>query len=666
MNPTQTIAANPGALQAADAAMTSLDTTVDPGTKELVGQWRERLEHARRHDDHARQRYADDRRVARGETQWLVDTNLVGAILEILEAFVYAKDPDFAVDPAESVDKQREKVLGDACETLRIVVSRLLRQADLKGRGRRWVRSAQTVGVGWLRPSLTTHTEKDPVVAGEINTLQENLKRLDVLEAEAADGECGSVEAKRAEIEANLVALQAKLEKSVANGLVLDLMPAEDVQVAPDCGELVNYLDAPWIAYRLYKTKEQALAITGWRPEQIKRANVYTQRKMGADGHGTAGSTQLSWVRVNDAESQSVDGFVAFDEIWSKTDGVVYTMIDGITDRWARAPYAPMTGSRWYDAFLLPMHCFDGERHPQSDVHQLKSLQDEYGRTRSNFAETRKRSIPFTIWDAGSIDPAELGKITSAEANEHLAIQFTDGTQPMQNRVHRFAAPSIDPAVYSTQPITIDMEKVSGAQDAMQSSVSVEKTATEAQIQNNGFGARIGTRRDTLETVLGELGTWVAQVALQYLPEEAVLRIAGPAAVWPELTTDEVLWGYDITVKAGSTGKPNLEAKRAAWMTALPLVEKMATVVGNFRAQGPQMEWAAAPYVAMLETTFAVLDMRDDVEKFLPNPPPPDPMQMLMGAMTGGAPAAAAGPMQPQMDNIGTPDSTPAAPSVTP
>lgn len=643
---------------------------VDEDAKQLMAQWRTRLDQAWNHDEYARKRYIDDRRVARGDTEWLVDTNLVGAILEILESFVYAKDPEFEVRVSESVNNSRGKMLGEFTETARIVVSRLLRDAGFKRQGRRWVRAAQTVGAGWLKPSLSTRTLRDPIVESQINSLQENLKRLEVLEANLAEGEVGDEEAARAEIAANITALEAKLEREVPNGLALDLFAADDVQVSPECGELANYLQAPWIRFRTYKSKVEAQAITGWNADTIGKANVYTQRlRTGNEQSGlSGGSEQQAWIRTTDASAQTADGFVAIEEIWSKRDGVVYTMIDGITDQWARAPFAPLTGSRFYDGFLLGFHYIDGERHPQSDVFQLKKLQDEYGRTRSNFAEHRKRAVPYTIWDAGEVPAPEMDKINSAEALENIAVNFATPGTPIQNKYFRVPSTQIDPAMYTTQPITTDMEKVSGAQDAMQSGVSIEKTATEAQIQNTGFTARIGGRRDEFETVLSEIGLFVLQLALQGLPEEEVVKIAGTEAVWPKLSVDEVMSAFDVEVRAGSTGKPNLQADRNAWSTLLPLVEKMITVIGNFRSQGPQMEWAAAPYVEMLTTTFLLLGNKDDVEKYLPHPPPPappDPLAGIVAALGGGqgeSPPSPglAGPMAPIMDAIGTPSGTPA------
>lgn len=659
MDPNNILTPDAGAVAAADHAM--VKAGIDPDQARFVERWHNRYEQARVHDKDARDRYDVDRKYARGETDWLVDTNLLGAILEILASFTYAKDPDFEVKVGESVGNSRAARLGDVTETLRISVSKLLRRAGLKAKCKRLVRSAQTVGAGWLKPALITKQVRlnDTIIQGQINSLRENLLAVATLEQNIADDEVPDQGAAKAELEAKIKALEAKLERTVAEGFALDFFAPDDVQVAPDCGELCNYLDASWIAYRTYKSKDEAQGITGWPAEKLRGANIYTQRVRAGNGNDTTSTTnsrQNEWIRVTDAHAEAPEGFVCFIEIWSKVDGMVYTMIDGIKTCWAKEPFAPLTGSRFYDGFLLGFHWIDGERHPQSDVQQLRKLQDEYGRTRSNFAVARRRNIPKTVWDAGAMPTDEVKKINDAEAFENVAVNFLEPGQ-MQQRYVRLGGDSLDPALYDTRAITTDMEKVSGAQDAMQSGVSVEKTATEAQIQNTGFGARIGSRRDELEEVLAELALWTAQVSLQALGSDIIVRLAGEDAVWPKLTVDEVMEAFEIEVKAGSTGKPNRQADQAAWGIVLPLIEKMAAAIGNFRTKG--MEWAAEPYIAMLKRTLQLHDMVDDIEKYLPKPPPVDPLaQALAGAAAGGDPDAAGGPtgpMQASMENIGTP-----------
>lgn len=622
---------NPGALDALDAGLDQeAGRKLIDGEKELIKRLRQEITQGRAHDKHARAKYADDRRVARGDTEWLVDTNLVNTIIEILLAFIYAKNPDISVGVADSVGESRAKEYKDATRTLEIVVSRLLKDAGMKRQAKRWVRSAMTVGVGWLKVAMQTRTDKDPIIENQLNDLKANLARIAVLKANLADGETCDEAGREAEIEANITAVQAKLEREIATGIAIDLFPAQDVQVSPECGELENYLQSPWINFRHYKTKEVTQALAGKTAEQLKGANVYHQRPRDpdkeADSSGAMGDTSTEWIRAQDTESESVAGFYCIDEMWSLRDGVVYTMIEGCNDWFARKPYAPNSSARFYDIFLLAFHYIDGERHPQSDVHQMKKLQNEYGRTRSNFAEHRKRSVPGTIVDGSQISPTEMDKIRKSETGEYTVIQPTNPGDDLRKAFASKQYPQFDPRLYDTQPILTDLEKVSGAQDAMQSGVQVEKTATEAEIQNNGFGARVGTRKDEVEDLLSEIAEHVAQLALLLLPQERVIQIAGKMAVWPTgMTIDDIQNGFNIEVRAGTTGKPNTAAQRAAWSTILPLIEKIITVIGNFRSQGPQMEWAAKPYVELLRETCLRLGDHTDIERFLPAPPPDQP-----------------------------------------
>jgi hypothetical protein len=55
----------------------------------------------------------------------------------------------------------------------------------------------------------------------------------------------------------------------------------------------------------------------------------------------------------------------------------------------------------------------------------------------------------------------------------------------------------------------------------------------------------------------------------------------------------------------------------------LPLIEKLIDRVGQARVVGA--EWAAKPWIALLDETAMRLDDPADIEKFLPVPPAPQP-----------------------------------------
>lgn len=609
--------------------------------KAAIQSWCDEIKFARKHDEDARRQWADDRRWAAGDVEWEVRANLIGAILEVLAAFLYAKNPDVKVKPSDSVNRQRITAFRSFAETITICVSRLWKNAGMKRVAKRWVRQSMTVGIGWLKATMRTRQEPNPIAETQINDLQQQMKNVEILEAELAEGkECEydekELDAKRARLEANLKALEAQLEIMVAEGLILDVYAPEDVIVSPGCGSIENYLNADWIAIDSYKTIEQAKALVDWNEKEceelFRTANLYKKRvrkgqneddseEMDQPEHHYYQHDTSSTGDERDREAKN--GFVRITEIWCKKDGVVYTIIDGVKEKWARAPYPPITGRRFYPVFDLCCHPIEGQRYPQSDVYQLKELQEEYNRARSNFSEHRRRSIPGTIFNKEAIDENDVAAIAEGTIQEMVGVKLTSPSIDIRSVFTPKAYAAVDMNLYNTQPITQEMEKISGAQDALQSSVAVEKTATEAKIQEAGFGARSGERRDVLEQSLTDLAEYTAQLVLQLFTEADAEMYAGPDAVWVEMDTEQAMWMFDVEIKAGSTGKPKVNDDREVWGTLLPLIEKLIDRIGQARMMG--QEWAAKPWIALLDETMRRLDDPSELEKFLPVPPQPDP-----------------------------------------
>lgn len=588
--------------------------------------WHKRIRWAREHDEHYFKRWAQDRKVARGEFGELeVSANLIAAVMEVIASYLYARNPRHVTRPSDSVNRARMSDYKMFAKTLEIIVARLLKNAGLKRKAKRWIRGAWTVGLGWLKVSMQTRTEKDPLMESQLNDLHEQLQNLKIKKRDLQDPEA-DIEKTKAEIQDNIKAIEAKLEVVIAEGLVIDYMNPEDVTVAPDCGEVEAYLDAPWICFDSYYTREKTLRVTGWSTDAeldyLKGANRYMRRiRKGEPNEDGAGYVMLTM--ESDPESETDEGFYLLREIWSLDNGVVYTMLDGCTRKWAREPYAPVTGRRWYPGFLLQFHQMDGERYSQSDVHLLKSLQAEYNETRSDYRTHRRRAIPGVLFDKTVLTEDSVSAVSRSVTQEYVGIEPIAPGVDMRTVFAPKLYNQVDPALYDTGQINREFEKVSGAQEALQQSVQVEKTATEARIQQEGFGARTGARRDELEDVLTDLSEYVAQLALQLFDQADAEQYAGENAVWMELTPEQVMHMFDFEIKAGSTGKPEASRDREAWATLLPLIEGMIQKVGAARLAG--QDWAAKPWIALLVETMERLEDHADIEEFLPVPPPQQP-----------------------------------------
>lgn len=603
-------------------------------------------------------------------------------------AFAYgeqiaAYQSEFADWKARAEARKREREERSLfAQTLEIVVSKLWKKAQLKRRARRQVRSVLTTSIGWLKVSWQERQMSDPATAIRIRDLKESIARIVRLKAELAeDGEaCSDYDAKVATLRDQMMAMQASAEVIVQRGLAIDFVEAENIQVAPGV-DILEFLDAPWVAERVFmRIDDAAVAFPDVPIDKLRKAQRYRRVKPRAIARGIGDDAMVPErsVSANEADKfqqTSADtgvmgsaadmqtgtatgkdsDYIAAWEIWDIESGVVRVTAEGL-DCWLRPAAVPNAwSSRFYPWFALAFIEVDGERSPQSMVQRSWTLQNEYSRTRSNFAEHRRRSMPGVLFDSTEITPDEAKKLSSSSIQELTGIKTVGG-----GRLADAFAPKpvsgIDPILYDTTPIRRDLEDIWGVQQALQGSVNTAKTATEAEIQQGGFQSRTGSMRDALEDMLGAMAKHTAEICVQMLEPADVMALAGPDAVWPKLDTpDELESLMDVTIRAGSSGKPNTRADREAWAAVMPLLQSLIPIVGQMRQAQPS-EIADSLENLVEETLKRSGDMLD-VTKFMPQTEGTnmamDPMAAIQGMMggdtaaIGGADAGAMSPVQP-------------------
>jgi hypothetical protein len=107
-------------------------------------------------------------------------------------------------------------------------------------------------------------------------------------------------------------------------------------------------------------------------------------------------------------------------------------------------------------------------------------------------------------------------------------------------------------------------------------------------------------------------------MALRKLSEDEVKTIAGPEAVWPEMTAADVFQMVSIRVRGGSTGKPDRLQEQDRWTKLLPVIEKAMAQVSQLRIDG--QEDMAQAVIALVRETLRRFDERIEIERFLPEP----------------------------------------------
>jgi hypothetical protein len=622
---------------------------------------------AREFDESARQQYEKDRRYAQGiaNRNWASDANIIGAFIDILVSFLYAKDPDVSARPAARVTPPIPKP-GELppppsdtdhikfAETAQIVISQQWRKARLKRTMKKCVRSSLSVGPGWFKAMMYREDRANPLLEKELKDSQDNLARIQKLQEDLTRTETDEeIELKVAELNRQIAGVQARIEASVKKGMCIDFIRSEDIQVSLDVSALDDCRDADWMSQDLYvergKLKQRFPRLTD---TDVAAATAYVQRHTGQAQKQLAGDvmtmdTKLpagAFVKGTDNPglgATTVGGakpveFVKVVELWDQREGMIKTMVDGV-NRWAREAYPPpQATSRFYPFFLLAFFETDGARHPQSLSWRLYKLQDEYSSRRSSGRKMRERSIPATVFDKGALDPEEAKLISESVEQEFIGIRTTVAGAKLADIVSAKPVAAIDPAVFATTEILYDMNVLSGVQEAQASGASNANTATEADIQQSGFASRTDADRDIEEDLLTDLAQYTLEVAIQSLTPEEVSRIAGPYAYWPYgMEVDDVLMMLDVEVQGGTTGKPRAKADKEAWATLLPLVINMFTQIKQAELMGDIQ--TAQTLKNIMNETLKRLDDRLTIDAIIA----PAVAPVLAPGMPGASPTSA-------------------------
>lgn len=631
---------------------------------------------ARAFDLHARQGYGVDRRYAAGTANpnWASDANILGAFIEILCSFLYAKDPDVSVRPAARVQPPPEIQQGLAllggdksqqdaqqfAATAQIVIPQQWRKAKLKKLMKKQLRSSLSIGPGWFK-ALMYSPEANPLIEKELSDLRDNLAKIEALQADLVEESEEDRSATLTELQSQITAVEAHRELSVKKGLCLDFVRGEDMQVSLDVTSISDYLDADWLSQDIYIKKSDV----SWRlprltKDDLAAATTYVQRQTGQDQQPVdqlmTPNTALpegTFVKQSDNPGTGRAGlaggqdkpveFVKAVELWDHRDMKIKTMVEGVK-RWARDPYPPpQAASRFYGFFLLALYEVDGQRHPQSLSGRGRKLQDEYSSRRSSGRKMRERSLPGIIFDAGQLAPEEVEKIRKSEEQEFTPVRPTTPGFKVGDMIAEKPVSKIDPLVFDTKDILYDLNVISGVQEAQASGASQANTATEADINQSGFASRTGADRDTEEDMLTDFAQYTLEIAVQALEPKEVQRIAGPYAFWPSgMQVDDVLTMVDVEIKAGTTGKPRAQADKEAWATLLPIIMESIGKIQMAQAVGDTATEQTLKNI--VNETLKRLDDRLSIDNILAPSAAPVMAPGMPGAPPTSAPPGAASP----------------------
>lgn len=576
----------------------------DESQKALIGKFQTRIDKQYTNSKKLRDRWKIARNYVKGDIggdgeKGLVRVNIIKSRLDIIQPSVYAKNPEISVIPDEHLSASNYELVSKFAKTLEILVNRLLvKDGKLKKKGKSAVRAALTTTVGWIKLIWQEEYDKDPLIMSRIQDTQDNIARMKMLMKQSESGESGQ-ESAIAELEQQLRALEEKAEVTKAYGFAVDSLLAEDILILDDSiNNIDDYANASAIAHRVYFSNERYQTVFGCEaPKTAKRFENKTGEK-------------------EDGSQDKKSCVFAVWEVWDKDSQTVYTITEGAKE-WVREPYTPeFIGEQFYPFFPLQFDRIDGELHPKSLVDGLIELQDEYNTSHTQFAEHRKESLPVRVYNKSSItSDNEVRQIANRRSNDIIGLTG-DPQSAISDQITSLQNPAINPSVYSTEHIMRGFELVSGAQDAAAGSIQQAKTATEAELMSQGASTRRAELLDIVDEWLTDISNYAAEIILQVLTVAQVQEIVGDDAVWPQLTKEQIYKTVNITVRAGSTAKPNKLRERDQWAQFAPQITQGIIQIAQFRAQG--MNDVAEALRKVLDESLKRFDERLTVDMFLP------------------------------------------------
>jgi hypothetical protein len=457
--------------------------------------------------------------------------------------------------------KQKRVMMDRLGKTMVILFNYYLNEPipTFKTSAKQMIRRVKTCGVGYVKLGFQRAMGKSPDVA---RRLADSTRRLDVLERMAADlqeGEIFEGEAEYAELQLAMQALQQEPDLIIREGLVFDFPSSTAIIPDPDCYSVKGWLGARWVAQEFMFTANEIQETYGYDVKEGGGTEFnYPYRKSGGRKH-----------RNRDAKYQVF-------EIYDRDTGTQFTVCDGCKD-FLEPPAPPKVKvEQFIPIYGLVFNELDEAEEtdqnlfPISDVTMLRPMQEEHNRSREALRQHRIANRPGYVGAAGILAEDDKSKLATHAESEFIELQIPTNMNVEQVLQRKPTVP-IDAAVYDTGPFFDDMQRVVGSQAANSGQVT-GGSATEVSVAEGSRMNDVAADTDELDEFLSLLARESGGIMLREISPQTAKKIAGPGAVWPELSGTEIAEELFLEIRAGSSGRPNKAADLANLERVAPFV----------------------------------------------------------------------------------------------
>lgn len=499
-------------------------------------------------------------------------------------------------------------------------------EVPFKSQMKALVRRSLTTGVGYVKLGYQRIVGMPPEVDAQIADYERQLSTVEQLASDMEAGEFTDTDAKAEELNQAISALAKTKQIVLREGLMFTYPHSTAVIPDPNCQQLRGWVGCDWVAEEYFLTADKIKQIY----------NVDVKAAGGGTGSTTDGVTAREYMRGqngvfstnNDtATKDTADAFFCVWEIYSRSDGQVYTICDGYRDFLVEPSPPDVKLERFFPwfPFVVNETYSEGAVFPPSDVRLMRDMQMELNRSRQSLREHRRAALPRTVSRKGVLSEADKATLADPVALTNIELEALDPNTKIQDVIQPLNGPTLDPRLYDTTPAYEDYLRTLGQQEANLGGTS-GATATEASIAE---GSRVSTASavvDDLDEFLSDFSRAAGQVLLMECSADKVRKVVGAGAVWPELSHEDVMSEIYLDVEAASTGRPNRAQEVQTAQAIFPLLMQVPNINPEFLAEN------------LLRRMDDRLDLQD---AFMPNTPSIMAMNRGGGGM-GGAPNGAA------------------------
>jgi hypothetical protein len=517
-----------------------------------------------------------------------------------------------------------DKMLSRVCDTLEILYNYEIDQQvfPFKTMMKMTIRRAIVTGVGFVKLGFQRKMKMRPEMETRIADMSERLANIERLAADLADDEVQQESAEAEELRLAIAAMQQEPKLILREGLIFDYPDSTAILVDPKCRSLHGFLGADWVAQEYYLSVDDI--------QEIYNVDVgYGYRAYARDDVTSLGSDGMANFRNPNPTIPGLlpDGGISLAcvwEIYSRKDGLVYTVCDGYKD-FLQEPAAPDVYNDdfwpWYPIILNETY-HEREIFPKSDIDLLRDMQLELNRSRQGLREHRRANRPKIAVAAGILEEEDKDKLRNHPANALLELNALSPGQKIEDVLQPIKMPAIDPALYDTSATFEDLLRVLG-QDQASMGDSQDVTATESAVADASRNTDLRSVIDDQDDLLTQIAQAAGKILMLNVSAQTVQEIVGPGAVWPELTKEDVAKNIYLEVKAGSTGRPNRQQEIQAAQIIFPMLQ---------RIPGISPEWMARELLRRLD------DRMDLTDAFIAGMPSMDAINRQPGGVAAPEP----------------------------